>query len=136
MRQLASVALLALVTGFILHTGAPAESSAKPITSLPSEAVPVTDIYDQTVYNSQEAEVGKVADILLDQDGKVVAVILGVGGLLGVGEKNVAVPFSSIKVGQKDSGERYLVINIPNESLETAPGLIHDETKGAWIPAE
>jgi sporulation protein YlmC with PRC-barrel domain len=135
MRQLASVVLLALLSGFIPQTSLSAES-AKPIMSLPSDAVPITDIYDQIVYNSQEAEVGKVNDILLDQDGNVVAVILGVGGLLGMAEKNIAVPFSAIKVGQKDSGERYLVINMPNEGLEKAPGFIHDSTKGVWIPAE
>ena len=49
------------------------------------------------------------------------------------GEKSVAVPFSPIKVGQKDSGDRYLVIDTFKDALEQVPSLIHDNTKGAWI---
>jgi hypothetical protein len=49
-----------------------------------------------SIFGSDRRELGTVDDILVDDSGTITAVILGVGGFLGVGEKRVAVPFSSI----------------------------------------
>jgi len=48
------------------------------------------------VYDSNNTNVGKIADIMLDHNGEVKAVVIGVGGFLGIGSKDVAVPFSSL----------------------------------------
>jgi sporulation protein YlmC with PRC-barrel domain len=48
------------------------------------------------VYDSNNKSVGKIDDILLDHSGEVKAVVIGVGGFLGIGKKDVAVPYSSI----------------------------------------
>jgi sporulation protein YlmC with PRC-barrel domain len=48
------------------------------------------------VYDSNNKSVGKIADILLDKSGDVKAVVIGVGGFLGIGSKNVALPYNSI----------------------------------------
>jgi len=72
--------------------------------------------------------------LLLDNDGKINAAIIGVGGFLGVGEKNVAVPFSSLKVAEKN-GSRYLVLETTKEALQTAPGYAYDSGKKVWLPA-
>jgi hypothetical protein len=76
-----------------------------------------------------------VKDILVDKDGRMAAVILGVGGLLGVGAKDVAVPFSALKLAEKN-GDRYLVINTTKEALEQAPGYTYDRSQGVWLPAK
>ena len=60
--------------------------------------------------------------------------IVSVGGFLGVGEKNVAVVFPSLKVAEKD-GKRYLVLDATKEALEGAPGYTYDRSKSAWLPA-
>ena len=60
--------------------------------------------------------------------------IVGVGGFLGVGEKNVAVPFQALKVAEKD-GKRYLVLDTTKEALQTAPGYSYDHSKNVWLPA-
>ena len=60
--------------------------------------------------------------------------IIGVGGFLGVGEKNVAVAFPSLKLAEKD-GKCYLVLNTTKEALESAPGYTYDRSKSAWMPA-
>jgi hypothetical protein len=39
--------------------------------------------------------------VLVDRSGKINAVILGVGGILGAGEKDIAVPFEAVKKGDK-----------------------------------
>ncbi len=49
------------------------------------------------VYNTSNEKVGDVSELLIDNSGKVTAVILGVGGFLGVGEQNVAVNFDQLK---------------------------------------
>jgi hypothetical protein len=71
---------------------------------------------------------------LLDKDGRVSTVIIGVGGFLGVGEKKDVVPFSALKVADK-ARDRYLVIDATKEALEKTPDYIYDKTKGVWVPA-
>jgi sporulation protein YlmC with PRC-barrel domain len=50
-----------------------------------------------SVYDRQNQKLGDVQDIILDKDGKVSAVVVGVGGVLGIGGKNVAVKLSDVK---------------------------------------
>src|SRR4051812_17988838 len=49
------------------------------------------------VYNNSNEKIGDIREVLLDQSGKAEAVVIGVGGFLGIGEHDVAVPFSEIK---------------------------------------
>jgi len=48
-------------------------------------------------------KIGGVDDILIDKEGRVTVVIIGVGGFLGMGEKDVAVPFSSVRASEKNN---------------------------------
>lgn len=50
-----------------------------------------------SVYNNSNEKIGDISDLLVDQDGKIQAVILGVGGFLGMGEHLVAVKFENLK---------------------------------------
>ena len=50
-----------------------------------------------SVYNDKNESLGSINDILMDKSGNIKAVVLGVGGFLGVGEHLVAVPFDKIK---------------------------------------
>ena len=126
---------LALLIG---GAGAPAvavEETGQFQTSVPSDALTVSNYYDQDVYDNQNNKIGDVKDILLDKEGRVSAVIVGVGGFLGMGEKDVAVPFNALKVAEKD-GDRHLVMNTTKEALEKAPSYTYDRTKGVWVPAK
>jgi sporulation protein YlmC with PRC-barrel domain len=49
------------------------------------------------VYNNNNEKVGDISEVLVDQSGKIQAVVIGVGGFLGMGEHDVAVPFDQIK---------------------------------------
>jgi len=60
---------------------------------------------------------------------------LGVGGLLGLGEKDVAVPFNAIHVKIKD-GKRYLITDTTKEALPEAPGYTYDRDLGQCVPAK
>ena len=49
------------------------------------------------VYNQANEKIGDINEVILDRSGKVAKVILGVGGFLGMGEHDVAVPFDKLK---------------------------------------
>jgi sporulation protein YlmC with PRC-barrel domain len=50
-----------------------------------------------SVYNDNNESLGSINDLLMDKSGNIKAVVVGVGGFLGVGEHLVAVPFDKIK---------------------------------------
>ncbi len=50
-----------------------------------------------SVYNDNNESLGSINDLLTDKNGDIKAVVLGVGGFLGVGEHLVAVPFDKVK---------------------------------------
>ncbi len=86
--------LLALGAGLLVATGS-AMAATDLMTSIPSNSVTVTDWYKQDVYDPQNNKIGQVMDVLVSPDGKVNSLIVGVGGFLGAGEKDVAVDFSA-----------------------------------------
>jgi hypothetical protein len=68
-------------------------------------------------------DVGEVNDVVLDWDGSVKAVVLGVGGFLGIGEKDVAIEMASLRKVREtnDSNDWFLVVNSSKELLTNAP---------------
>ena len=50
-----------------------------------------------SVYNENNESIGTINDLLMDKSGNIKAVVLGVGGFLGMGEHLVAVPFDKVK---------------------------------------
>jgi len=135
MQKFVSAAAVALLLMIPVGTALAANEPAPTISNLPSGVLPVSDYYNQSVYDAKENKIGDINDLLLDKEGKISAVILGVGGFLGAGEKNVAVPFNALKLTEKN-GKRYLVMDTTKEALNSAPGYTFDRTKKEWIPAK
>lgn len=87
------------------------------------------DTWDENARIQPNAEkewddIGEVNDVVLGKNGEVKAVILGVGGFVGIGEKDVAVPMDQIKVVHEEGGaeDYFLVIKANKEVLtEVAP---------------
>jgi sporulation protein YlmC with PRC-barrel domain len=79
-----------------------------------------SDIYKADVYDNAEDKIGVVTDLIVDNSGTVTTAVVSVGGLLGVGKKDVAVPFKSLKVESRD-GKDWLVLNQTKEDLKMAP---------------
>lgn len=67
-------------------------------------------------------DIGEVNDVILGRDGSVRAVILGVGGFIGIGEKDVAINMSAIKMVQEkdDADDFFLVVKANKQSLTDA----------------
>jgi hypothetical protein len=110
-----------------------APQATKVLSSVPGQSVTVADWYKQSFYDPSNAKIGEVRDVLLSPDGKVTALIVGVGGFLGMGEKNVAVPFNAIKHETRD-GKVYLTMNATKDELKAAPGLRYDSNTTTWMP--
>jgi sporulation protein YlmC with PRC-barrel domain len=107
-------------------------SSAQIMSSVPAQSVTVTDWYKQSVYDPSNSKIGEIMDVLLSQDGKVSALIIGVGGFLGMGEKDVALPFEAVKHTVKD-GKAYLTLDTTKDALKAAPGLKYDRNTTTWV---
>jgi sporulation protein YlmC with PRC-barrel domain len=114
-----------------------ATSNAPPVqvlTNIPANAATITHWYKQNVYDPSDNKIGDIQDVLIDKDdGKVVALIVAVGGLLGAGEKNVAVPFKAVQFKTKDNNKWYAVMNATKDSLKNAPGFKYDRNATAWV---
>jgi sporulation protein YlmC with PRC-barrel domain len=67
--------------------------------------------------------IGQVNEIVLSEDGQVRALVIGVGGFLGVGERDVAVTMDQVTFAYdtEDASEMYVVLNTGTEMLESAP---------------
>jgi putative membrane protein len=103
----------------------------------------------RTVENANGDDLGEINNVIINEKGKVVATVIGVGGFLGVGEKNVAVPFEALDFRTTDPAENrtanageekteqqrdaaearfdsehadmHIVLNTTKEDLEAAP---------------
>jgi sporulation protein YlmC with PRC-barrel domain len=126
--------VIALTTGALLISGVVANAAGL-MTSVPSSSMTVTDWYKQDIYDRSNTKIGEVMDVLVGQNGQVNAVIVGVGGFLGAGEKDVAVNFNSIKQTTKND-KVYLTMDTTKDALKSAPGFKYDSTKTTWVPAK
>lgn len=91
-----------------LPSRAPAASAPAATTPAPTavtQPVRASSLMKATVHNSAGEKVADVSDLLVDPSGNVKSVILGVGGFLGIGERNVAVDLSSMKMMHDSSGK-------------------------------
>jgi len=75
----------------------------------------------QSVTNNAGERVGDVNDLLFDKSGQVSTVVIGVGGFLGVGEKNVAIPFGSLSITADPNGKRVVNVPLSKDRLQAAP---------------
>ena len=83
-----------------------------------------SNLIGEEVYNGtgERAEkVGDVNDVMMSSDGKAEAVVIGVGGFLGVGEKDVAVAFDRLNWSIGQDNEKRLTIQASKDDLKSAP---------------
>ncbi len=123
---LATTALATLIaTGAYAQTATTPAPAQTPAVQAPAGSVQraegslVTNVIGESVYNGigDNAEnIGKVSDVVFDKDGKAQSVIIGVGGFLGVGAKNVAFDYSKLQWVEKN-GDRWLVAPTTKEQL-------------------
>src|SRR4051812_32235056 len=114
----------------------PTGSAAQIMTSIPASSMTVTHWYKQNVYDPSDNKIGEIVDVLVDREGKITALIVGVGGFLGMGEKDVAVPFDAVQVTNKNNNKWYLVMNSTKDALKAAKGFKYDRNAMTWTPED
>ncbi len=133
MKMLVALSAGALMVSTAAFAQPMAAGGAGLLTSIPSSSMTVTDWYKQDVYDPQNNKIGEIMDVLVGKNGQVDAAIVGVGGFLGAGEKDVAVNFNSIKETMKND-KVYLTMDTTKDSLKKAPGFKYDSDKTTWVP--
>src|SRR2546423_4127059 len=101
---LAGTALLATIA-FAQQPSTSTDSTKSPTAASDTSSSPssfqgnwrASKVVGLNVYNDKNESVGSINDLLTDKNGKIVAVVIGVGGFLGVGEHLVAIPFEKVK---------------------------------------
>jgi sporulation protein YlmC with PRC-barrel domain len=114
-------------------TSITAAYAATTMTSVPGESTTVTNYYKQAVYDPKQNKIGDIDDVLVDQSGKVTGLVIGVGGFLGAGEKDVIVPFSALKSSKKDN-KWWLTLDDTKDDLKKSTGFTYDKTSTSWQP--
>ncbi|MEL6372915.1 MAG: PRC-barrel domain-containing protein [Pseudomonadota bacterium] len=84
------------------------------------EAIRASDLLNLPVYSGENA-IGDINDILLNESGEADRVIIGIGGFLGLGEKNIAVSFSDLTITRNADNELRVTTNMTKKQLNAAP---------------
>ena len=74
-----------------------------------------------TVKNDANESIGSINEVVLGKDGKVAAVVIGVGGFLGMGEREVAVNFAALRIAQDSNSRTVISLNASKDTLKAAP---------------
>jgi sporulation protein YlmC with PRC-barrel domain len=87
------------------------------------------DYVNKDIYNRAGEQLGTIKDVLVGPDGKMAAAIINVGRYLGIGDKEIAIPFSAVQQQRSDSGQR-IVIDVTKDNLQAAPTFVrHPSSK-------
>jgi sporulation protein YlmC with PRC-barrel domain len=81
------------------------------------------------VVNTANERVGEINEVVLGKDGKVAAIIIGVGGFLGIGEREVAVNYDSLRMNRDSNNNLVVTVNATKDTLKAAPAWRWDTSK-------
>ncbi|WP_373001677.1 PRC-barrel domain-containing protein [Marinobacter sp.] len=96
------------------------------LASAPANGMHASDLIGSTVRTTGDEDVGAVSDLIINQNGEVVAVVVGVGGFLGMGEKDVAIGWDHL-TKSITSDEQDLRVDLSREDLESAPEFVTEK---------
>lgn len=121
-------------TAMAPETATPAEDQGQ-VATLPGDMFTEVDIstvsadnlLGTTVYSVDDENVGSVADVLISEDGMIDAVVLDIGGFLGMGTKPVAIAFEDLLLRRDENNTLYVYTGFSRAQLEGAPD--YDESR-------
>jgi sporulation protein YlmC with PRC-barrel domain len=97
----ASLAATALMAGSALAQTSPTPTqpagSGQVITQMTPDLMRGSKLTGIDVYGADNQKIGDIDEVLVGKDGKIQAVVVGVGGFLGIGEKDVAIPYDQVQ---------------------------------------
>lgn len=90
------------------------------LSSAPANGMQASDLIGTELKTSGDESVGEIGDLIIDQDGQVVAVVVSVGGFLGMGEKHVAIGWDDVQMSNSPDDEA-MRVDTTRDELESAP---------------
>ncbi|WP_333792920.1 PRC-barrel domain-containing protein [Hyphomicrobium sp.] len=103
------------------------EQPVPDVAPLQTEGTPgnwhASQLIGTTMTNVLGETIGRVEDVVIDGDGKVVAVMVGVGGFLGLGETSVAIGLRHLAITQRDDQHLDVQTSLSRRAVEQAASL-------------
>jgi sporulation protein YlmC with PRC-barrel domain len=132
MKKLASLSVIVIASvmgaAAIAQTAPPVASPSAPVIADPfytpqltSSNWRSTELVGKPVYSRQEERIGEIDELVINNEGRVVAAVVGVGGFLGMGEHKVAIAFPSLKMVRDSQGAGRFSVDLSKETLKAAP---------------
>jgi sporulation protein YlmC with PRC-barrel domain len=86
----------------------------------------ISELMDKKVKNQQGEDLGQIEDLVVAEDGRISYIILSQGGVMGIGDKLVPVPFKNAQFDQQQ--DEVILSNVDKQKLENAPTI----SQGDW----
>lgn len=89
------------------------------VTRTDPDTLRASDLIGRDVYGADNQDIGEVNDVLLNRSGQVEALVIGVGGFLGIGESNIAVPLQAVRFMGASGGTAGTTTTTPPRAGDT-----------------
>jgi sporulation protein YlmC with PRC-barrel domain len=96
----------------------PSATAPANTTMAPAPSADTRKLIGRNIKNTDGETIGEIRSIYINKDGKVDSVMVGVGGFLGVGDREVRIAWSDLKI--TDNGEKVMV-NMTKDELKAKP---------------
>jgi sporulation protein YlmC with PRC-barrel domain len=125
---MAALSTAFMASAALAQTPAPGEGKPAFIPSQAASEWRASNLIGTSVKGPNGDALGDINDVVITQTGNVSAFIIGVGGMLGVGEKNVAVPYQALTLSTGSDGKRTASLNATPDDLKAAPAYEGEKT--------
>jgi sporulation protein YlmC with PRC-barrel domain len=98
------------------HAAAPA-ATTQAARHIANNETRASKLMGSAVYDSADQKLGSISDLIVDHDGRVTDVVIGVGSFLGAGDKQVGVKMADLKRGK----DNHLVYSTTKDALKQMP---------------
>jgi len=100
---------------------APSAGSEQFLRAQESNDYLASTLIGETVVNARNETIGDINDLVTDKSGKIVAVLVRAGSFLGIGGKDVAVPFEDLNIARDADNNLTVLLNIDQNTIASAP---------------
>jgi sporulation protein YlmC with PRC-barrel domain len=115
---------------------AAATGQSKFIKEQDAGAVLASELIGQNVYSPANETLGDVNDVVWSDEDGIQGLVVGVGGFLGIGEKEVAVSYDAFDIRSDGNGGEKLVLSATADELAAAPDFLTNAEKLAMLQSE
>src|SRR6185437_4181388 len=103
------------------HSATAAQETSPFLVKQDASELLAANLIGQTVMTVNNESIGEVTDLITDKDGKILAVLIGAGGFLGIGQKDLAIRFQDIKVTRDENNDLTVTANVTKGMVAQAP---------------